>query len=140
LRVESFVRKALDREFGVHFEPRVLTLTTGGTHEFDAVSKDQKIVATIKSASGRTVSGRIPSGKIRAAEAELYYLTLVTAVHRLLVLTTPEFYEIMQKRLTKRLAPGISLKLVRLPGKIRTEVERVQRNASNEVSGERRIR
>jgi len=61
---------------------------TGGAHEFDAVSDDLSIVPAIKAAGGRTASARIPSGKIKNAEAELYYLTLVPAEVRLLVLAS----------------------------------------------------
>ena len=38
--VEPFVRRVLAKEFGVRFESRIVALSTGGTHEFDAVSDD----------------------------------------------------------------------------------------------------
>lgn len=132
--VEPFVRRALAEEFGMHFGSRVLTLTTGGTHEFDAVSEDYQVIAAIKSASGKTRSKSIPSGKIKNAEAELYYLTLVTAPKRILILTTPEFYRIMSRRLAGRMAPGLTLKLIPLPQEIQDQVEQIQRTASEEVS------
>lgn len=115
------------------FESRVLTLVTGGTHEFDAVSADGTVVASIKSASGKTSSGQLPAGKIRAAEAELYYLTLIDAPTRLLVLTNKEFYEIMRKRLEGRLAHGIDLKFVPLPKDVQEHVAETQALASREV-------
>ena len=112
----------------------VLTLTTGGTHEFDAVSDDQKIVASIKSAGGKTARGKRPSGKISDSEAELYYLTLVQSEIRFLVLTTPEFYDIMAKRLEGRLASGIELTLIELPEEMQAQIAQVQNSASAEVS------
>jgi hypothetical protein len=57
-RVEAFVRSALEQEFGQNFESKPLKLITGGKHEFDAVSGDQRIVAAIKTASGKTVTGK----------------------------------------------------------------------------------
>ncbi|MCL6447252.1 MAG: hypothetical protein K6U04_03725 [Armatimonadetes bacterium] len=132
--VEEYVRKELAREFGIAFKPRLLTLITGGKHEFDAVSDDGTIVASIKTAGGKTARGRVPSGKIKNAEAELYYLTLVSASKRLLVFTSQEFYQIMSARLEGRLAPGLSLKLVLLPRNMQEEIKRIQRVASNEVS------
>ena len=107
--VEPYVRLDLGREFGTNFSSQVLTLWTGGTHEFDAVSDDQKIVDSIKSAGGRTATGRRPSGKIKDSEAELYYLTLVRSKTRLLVFTSPEFYDIMSKRLEGRLPSEIGI-------------------------------
>lgn len=132
--VEPYVRVELGREFGINFSSQHLTLTTGGTHEFDAVSDNQKIVASIKSAGGKTARGKRPSGKISDSEAELYYLTLVQSDTKLMVFTTPEFYDIMVKRLDGRLASGISLKLIELPVEMQKQIVQIQTNASTEVS------
>ena len=132
--VERTVRDALAKEFGARFEARALALTTGGTHEFDAVSEDGVVVASIKSASGKTAGGKNPSGKIKDSIAELYFLSLATAPIRVLVLTSPDFYAIMSGVLLGRLAPGLSLKLVPLPRHIQEQVEHVQKVASEEVS------
>ena len=132
--VEPFVREALAKEYGQRFVSRVLRLSSGGTHEFDAVSNDGRIVASIKSASGNTARGRIPSGKIKDSIAELYFLCLVSAPMRVLVLTSPEFYKILSRKLVGRLADGLSLRLVSLPQEIQDQVERIQRVASEEVS------
>ena len=132
--VEPYVRDILSREFGAPFDSEAVTLSTGGTHEFNAVSQDGRTIATIETASGRTSSGALPSGKFKNAEADLYYLTLVSAPARLLVLTDPEFYELLSARLDGRLAPGISLRLIELPNDIRSELRTVQRAASKEVS------
>ncbi len=134
-KVEEYVRNALQEEYGVAFTSKILTLSTGGTHEFDAVSEDGTVVAAIRAAGGKTSRGRLPSGKMKSAEAELYYLCLVSAPVRMLVLTSPEFYEIMRRRLEGRLAPVITLKLIQLPPEIQSEVDRIHRIASLEVGG-----
>jgi len=131
--VEDYVRKTLEEEFSVGFTSRQLTLQTGGQHEFDAVSEDGQIVAAIKSASGKTAGGNIPSGKVQGVEAELYYLTLVTAPRKSLILTNPGFYQIMSKRLTGRLVPEVKLVLMPLPEEIQGEVSGIQDEASMEV-------
>ena len=128
------MRAQLSQKFGVPFRPLALKLSTGGMHEFDAVSEDRRIVASIKTAGGRTASGRFPVGKIKSTEAELYYLALVPAEVRLLVLTSREFYAMMKRRLEGRLAPGISLELVLLPSEMEEEVRRIRRVASREVA------
>lgn len=132
--VETYVRSVLSAEYHVGFSSRVLTLTTGGTHEFDAVSADGRYVASIKSASGKTSGGNVPSGKVKDLEAELYYLTLVGVPHRLLVVTNPEFFKITSRRLIGRLAPGITLKLIELPEPLGNAAHAVQVTASREVS------
>ncbi len=59
--VEDYVRETLAKEFAIDFRSRVLTLQTGGHHEFDAVSEDGQIVAAIKSArSGSQRSQKYP--------------------------------------------------------------------------------
>ncbi len=131
--VEEVVRQQLAQQFGIPFKSRTLTLVSGGKHEFDAVSEDEKVVASIKSASGRTSSGLRPAGKINAAVAELYYLTLIEAPTRLLVLTNKEFYEIMKKHLEGRLAPGIDLMFIPLPKNVQEQVAATQALASREV-------
>ena len=132
--VEPYVRKKLCEEFGVAFSSEKVTLTTGGLHEFDAVSSDRRIVAGIKSAPDRTSGRNIPSGKIKSAEAELYYLTLAPASKRLLVLTTPEFHARMKKRLDGARHPDIELKLIPLPPELQKQVNAVRKKASAEMS------
>ena len=135
--VEDYVRKSLEKEFSIGFTSRQLTLQTGGQHQLDAVSKDGQIVAGIKSASGKTAGRKIPSGKVQGAEAELYYLTLVSAPTRLLILTNPDFYEIFSKRIVGRLAPGLELILMALPEEIQEKVNGIQSQASREVLSNR---
>jgi len=132
--VEPYVRGILQREYGCPFHCRRLTLSTGGSHEFDAVSEDGQVVASIKAASGRTAGGKNPSGKIKDAEAELYYLTLAPGRERLLVLTDPEFHDIMVRRLSGRLASGLALRLIPLPLEMMQQVRKIQEKASAEVS------
>jgi hypothetical protein len=135
--VERYVRERLATEYGPAFSAEVLPLVSGGTHEFDAVSADLRVVASIKSASGKTAGGRVPAGKINASIAELYFLSLVRAPVRLLVLTNPEFHKILRDKLKGRLAKGLGLKLIELPPEMSAKVRQVRGTASKEVSGRR---
>jgi hypothetical protein len=133
-KVEPYVRKVLCSEYSIAFASAKVSLTTGGSHEFDAVSTGDRIVASIKSSSGKTRSENVPSGKIKDAEAELYYLMLVPASIRLLVLTNREFFDIMTKRLVDKLPQNIELRLISLPQELQEQVDIVQKKASVEVS------
>lgn len=135
--VERYVREQLAAEYGPAFSAEVLPLVTGGMHEFDAVSADLRIVASIKSAFGKTSGHKFPSGKVKDAIAEHYYLSLVAAPVRLLILTNPEFHELLHGVLVGRLAKDLDLKLVELPGEMQESVRQVQRRASAEVSGQK---
>lgn len=138
-RVEPYVREKLEAEFGQAFTQQFLPVgrrTDGSAamHEFDAVSADRRIVAGIKSSSGRTSGGRRPSGKINAAYKELYFLSLVDANHRILVLTDPEFHQIMRNDSDGKLAPGLELMLIALPRELKEQVQAVHRAASKEMT------
>src|SRR5271163_862052 len=103
-RVEPFVREWLSQQFGQKFTCQFLQLDgCSGVHEFDAVSADKRIVCGIKSSSGITSGGRIPSGKIAGAYEELYFLASVTADQRFLVLTDEEFYTLLSVKMQEKL-------------------------------------
>jgi hypothetical protein len=133
-KVEPFVRDRLTERFAQIFRSKSVSLTTGGTHEFDAVSEDGSIVVGIKAASGLTSGGRVPSGKLNNAIAELYYLSLVDAPTRILVLTTPSFYALMIKKVKGALIPGIQIECIELSPEMQAEVDKVVKAASAEVS------
>ncbi len=135
--VEPEVRKALQKEFGVEFSVQFLKLDSGGEHEFDAVSVDKKIVTSIKSSSGKTSGGKRPSAKISIAISEIYFLSLVKAEKKILVLTDPEFYEILLKNLkdTGKLHPDVELKCILLPKEMQDVIDQKRKISSKEVKG-----
>jgi hypothetical protein len=113
--VEPFVRTELERIHGVPFTSQHLTLTTGAKHEFDAVSVDRQIVASIKSLSGKTSGGKRPAAKYSTCLAELYFLSLVAAPKRILVLTTPDWHTMFVTYIEGRQHPGVEIELIKLP-------------------------
>ncbi|MGH9921096.1 MAG: hypothetical protein ACRD6W_19780 [Nitrososphaerales archaeon] len=68
---------------------------------------------------------------------EIYFLTLVTASERLLILTNPEFHEIFSRTTAGQIAPGIDVRLLTLPEEMQREVDRVVVRASDEMRGDR---
>src|SRR5689334_14604838 len=92
----EWVRGQLSAEYGQEFAKRLVPLRTGGSHTFNAVAHNRSVVATVMNSSGATSGGKKPVGKIRGGLAELYYLSLVDAPVRLLILTDKEFLEFMQ--------------------------------------------
>jgi len=109
-RIEPFVRQWLAEKFERPFSSQFLQLAgCSGVHEFDAVSKDKRIVCGIKSSSGPTSGGKNPSGKISGAYEELYFLAGVDADQRFLVLTDKDFYELLSRKMREKLTRGIKL-------------------------------
>lgn len=132
--VEPYVRAEMERLHGRRFSCKILKLITGGTHEFDAVAEDGSIVASIKSLSGKTKGGNNGAARYANCIAELYFLSLVFAETRMLVLTTPEQHTMFTKYIRGRLVPGVSVELLTLPPEIQAEVDRIRSIASGEVS------
>ena len=134
--VEPFVREQLAQRFRQPFAPKSLRLFPGGEHEFDAVSADGSIVGSIKASSGLTRGGNLPTGKVATCLNEVYFLTLVAAEHRMLILTNPDFYKIFTRVTAGQIATGVGVELLTLPAELQSQVDRVVAAASREMSNE----
>lgn len=132
-KVEPHVRAKLEQEFGQSFSSKRLPLPGGATREFDAVSHDGSVVVSIKTSSGLTSGGRRPAGKINSCTADLYYLSLLDAPVRRLVLTNPDFHEIFTTVMRGAIAAGVTVELVELPPELQAEVDSVIAEASSEI-------
>jgi hypothetical protein len=129
----------LSERIGQRFTKRLLTVGkrsdgSDRTHEFDAVSTDGRIVAGIKSSSGKTSGGNFPSGKVASAYQELFFLSLADAENRILVLTNPDFYEIMRNHTDGCLSGGLKLLLIPLAPDLLERANAAQQEASQEMS------
>ena len=140
--VERFVREELEKDYSGHiFTEKPLPLRkkrdgTYATHKFDAVSEDNTIVASIKSHSWLTSGGKSPGGKIGQIYQSLYFLSLVDAKTKLLILTDREAYEGFLAVSNGKVAEGVEIKLCPLPPELQLLVTKVQQKASQEMSRE----
>jgi hypothetical protein len=133
-QVEPFVREWLSEQFRQKFTSNFLPLTgCSGSHEFDAVSVDKRIVCGIKSSSGVTSGGKNPSGKIAGACEEIYFLASVDADQRFLILTDQEFYQVLSEKMRDKLTHGIALKYCQLNEELSQLVKKIQSGASSEI-------
>ena len=79
LEVEDWVRREwLPREFGQKFSRERLKLTSGGVFDFDAVSADGKIVASISTSAAHTARGKLGVGKLAKIRADMLFLLMAT--------------------------------------------------------------
>jgi hypothetical protein len=132
--VEPWVRDRLQERYGQSFTSTVLELRTGGRREFDAVSEDGKVVASVKTHSGLTSGGKNPSGKISSALLEVYFLTLVEADIRVLILTNPSFFSIFDLRTRGQIAPNVQVEHLPLPPDMQAIVDGITGVASTEMT------
>jgi hypothetical protein len=136
-KVEDYVREWLKQKFGQPFQAKLLVLSgvqgTPKTHEFDAVSQDGKIICSIKTASWKTSGGNRGSGKIQGAYTELYFLNLVQAREKYLVLSDPEFFRCFTQDCTGRLALGTALLHCSLSAALCAEVDAIRKVSRSEL-------
>ena len=132
--VEQYVRDTclIQRFSNQHFSKQTLQLTTGGKHEFDAVSTDKSIIVGIKTNSGKTRGGKPPAGKYAELFQELYFLTLVRAPKKLLVLTNEEMFKAFLVKSQGKVPADINITFCKLPLQIMDKVKSVQSDASVE--------
>jgi hypothetical protein len=132
----DWTRSELGRLRGQPFSKKTVRLSSGASHTFNAVSSDNSVVATISNASGLTSGGKRPVGKIRGAVADLYWLSLVDAPTRQLILTNGQFFEIFRQEMDGALAPGVNIMHIPLPDDLATRVAAVTTAASHEMTPE----
>lgn len=141
--VELFVRKALEKDYLGHtFTEKTLPLRKkrdgkDAFHKFDAVSEDMTIIASIKSHSWLTSGGNLPVGKIGQIYQSLYFLSLVDAKTKLLILTDREAYEDFLTISDGKVAEGIETKFYPLSPELQLLVNKVHQKASQEMSPRR---
>jgi len=111
--VEPYVRRWLSQKYNVEFEghEKEMRLVTGGVHRFDAVSKDGSIIAGIKTSALRSDTTKRPIGVgvIKSTFTELYYLSIVNAKRKLMVLTDKGFYDLFCKESKGKVSTGIEI-------------------------------
>ena len=140
-KVEPFVRGWLQQKFGVAFKRQRIGLKgCEGDHRFDAVSENHRIVVCIRSASGNTSGENRPSGKLAGTFKDLYFLLLVDAETKVLVLTDSEFFEYFSSGQKKHIPPNIQVLHCPLPAEIEQAVRDMRKHATEEIDlGKRKI-
>lgn len=132
--IEPFVRDWLSRKFHKKFESGEvsLRLAPGGSHKFDAVSVDRKIVAGIRSSVARKNTWQ-EGGKIKATYTEIHFLNLIRAPNRLLIFTDKVFMDKFMARSVGHYPKSIKLIYCPLPKNLSRVVGRVHRGSSSEI-------
>jgi hypothetical protein len=141
--VEDWVRREwMPKKFGHKFYRERLQLSSGGVFDFDAVSDDHNIVASISTSSGKTASGKLGVGKLHKLRADILFLTLAEAERRVMVLTEADMFELCLKELQGGRVPKsiefISVPVEDLPVGLATQLSKAREAASKEVSPSRK--
>jgi hypothetical protein len=136
LEVEDWVRRNwMPTQYGTKFSRERLPIRSGGVFDFDAVSEDQSIVATISTSGPKTSGGKHAAGKILKLRADMLFLTMVDAKRRVMVLTEKNMCDQMEKEaLGGRVPKEIEFVCVPLPEELRKRLVAARLKASGESS------
>jgi hypothetical protein len=136
LEAEDWVRReCLPKHFNQQFRRECLQLSAGGVFDFDAVSSDNTIVASISTSSGITSGGKNPAGKIQKLRADMLFLLMVKADKRLIVLTERGMYDLcLKEKGNGRVPPEIEFVLAELPESLSKSLGEARAIAAKEVS------
>ena len=136
LEVEDWVRRTWMRQvYGQDFYHERLPLTSGGVFDFDAVSADRRIVASISTSGATTASGKRAVGKLQKIRSDMYFLLLVQTDQRLVVLTEKDMYDLCTSELNAgRVHQSIEFLHVEIPEALAEHLRQSRKKASKEVS------
>ena len=136
LEVEDWVREHwMQEHFGQPFNRKRLKLCSGGVFDFDAVSQDLQIVASISSSGGKTSSGKLPVGKLMKIRSDMLFLTMIDTKRRIVVLIDADMLKLCQKEVDGGRVPDtIEFLRAEIPEELKLRLHKAQETASKEVS------
>jgi hypothetical protein len=122
--------------FAMKFSRERLPLRSGGVFDFDAVSDDHSVVATISTSGSKTSGGKHAVGKILKLRSDMLFLTMVEAKRRLIILTEPDMFDQCKKEATGgRVPPEIEFACAIIPDELRVRLVAARNKASRESLG-----
>jgi hypothetical protein len=136
LECEDWVRLSwLPTKFGQPFHRERLRLTSGGVFDFDAVSADQTIAATISTSGALTASGKFAVGKIMKLRSDMLFLLLAARPKSLIVLTEEDLHRVcLKERQGGRVPNEIEFLYAELPSELSARLKVARQASSVEVS------
>ncbi len=132
--VEDWVRREwMPTAFGQQFRRERLLLSSGGRFDFDAVSSDDRIVASISTSRAKTAAGKLAVGKLHKLRSDILFLSMVHTDRRLMVLTEADMHALcLKEQEGGRVPAGIEFHLVTLPPELDAKLRKARQEASRE--------
>jgi hypothetical protein len=134
IEVEDWVRRSwMLSHFGMRFSRERMSLRSGGVFDFDAVSDDHSIVATISTSGPKTAAGKNAVGKMLKLRSDMLFLTMVDAKRRMIILTEREMRDQCEKEAAGgRVPPEIEFACAIIPDELRVRLVAARLKASEE--------
>jgi hypothetical protein len=136
LECEDWVRQEwMPVHYGQRFRRERVRLSSGGMFDFDAVSDDNTIVATVSTSSALTGSGKNGGGKLNKLRSDMLFLLLASPQRSLMILTEKDMYELcLREREAGRVPQTIEFVHSPLPSQLAERLVMAKKKSSDEVS------
>ncbi|OAI44452.1 hypothetical protein AYO42_04705 [Rhizomicrobium sp. SCGC AG-212-E05] len=137
LEVEDWVRENwMQTQFSQNFHRKRLKLSSGGVFDFDAVSSDGAIAASISTSASTTSGGKHGTGKLMKLRSDMLFLLMAEQpTKRLMILTEVSMYATCLKEIDGgRVPSGIEFFLAKIPVELESRLVQSREKASKEVS------
>jgi hypothetical protein len=137
LEVEDWVREnCLPKEFGQSFYRDRVKLNTGAVFDFDAVSVDKSIVASISTSASKTSGGKHAVGKFMKLRSDMLFLMMAeTPSRKFIVLTEKSMHDACLKEQSGgRVPKEIEFLWAQIPAELEQRLISARAVASKEVS------
>jgi hypothetical protein len=133
---EDWVRREwMPTKFGQPFYRERVKLTSGGVFDFDAVSADKSILASISTSGARTASGNLATGKVMKLRSDMLFLLLTEAERRLIVLCESDMQALCEReREAGRVPKEIEFFHAPLPKDLAVKLAAARKVGSDEVT------
>lgn len=125
----------MSQQFGQKFHRAQVRLTSGGEFDFDAVSADGEIVASISTSSAQTAGRRRGTGKLMKIRSDMLFLLLAAPTRSLVILTEMDMFELCEKEKEGGRTPqNIDFYHAPLPPHLAARLKVAKQASSDEVS------
>jgi hypothetical protein len=100
LEVEDWIRQTwMPEQFGQPFFRERLQLESGGQFDFDAVSADRRVAASISASGGFTASGKAAVPKLNKLRSDVLFLLQAPLDRRLIVLADSDLFNLCAREI-----------------------------------------
>ena len=133
---EDWIRREwMPAIFGQPFYRERVQLTSGGVFDFDAVSADKTVIASISTSGARTATGNLATGKLMKLRSDMLYLLMTSAARKIIILCEADMHTLCQRELdVGRLPKEIEFFFVPLPDELAARLVAARKIGSDEVS------
>jgi hypothetical protein len=136
LEVEDWIRQTwMPQQFGQAFFRERLQLESGGLFDFDAVSSDRTVAASISASGGFTASGKAAVPKLNKIRSDILFLMQASLVRRMINLADSDLHALCLREVeSDRMPTKVEFHLAPPPAELEAKLRASRAVAAAEVT------